>query len=317
MKTVVTGGAGFIGSHLVEKLVSDGYEVTVLDNFSSGFLGNLSRVRDRVGLVVGDIKDLKTCLNVFKEAEIVYHFAANPEVRVSSIEPKVHFEENVYGTFNVAEASRISETVKTVVFASSSTVYGDASVIPTHEECGLKPISIYGASKAAAELILHSYSTLYGLRVVVVRYANIVGPRARHGVIRDFLVKLSRDSSILEVLGDGRQRKSYLYIDDAIEATLLAATKAEASYSVFNVGNEDWVEVSEIAKIISEVLGIKPRIVYSGGTRDGRGWPGDVKFMLLSIDKIKSLGWRPRYTSAEAVKLAARAVARELGLLRE
>ncbi|MCS7099710.1 MAG: NAD-dependent epimerase/dehydratase family protein [Sulfolobales archaeon] len=315
MKVVVTGGAGFIGSHLVERLVSDGFEVTVLDNLSSGSLDNLDRVRGKIELVVGDVKDLKTCLSALKEAEVVYHFAANPEVRVSSTEPRIHFEENVRGTFNVAEASRILGTVKTVVFASSSTVYGDASAIPTSEEHTLRPISVYGASKAAAELILHSYSALYGLKVVVARYANIVGPRMRHGVVYDFLMKLSRESSVLEVLGDGRQRKSYLYVDDAVEATLLAVAKSSAAFSVLNVGNEDWIEVSEIARIVSEVLGVRPRVVFSGGTPDGRGWPGDVKLMLLSIDKIKSLGWRPRYTSAEAIRLTAQALARELGLL--
>lgn len=317
MRVVVTGGAGFMGSHLVEKLVEEGFEVVVLDNLSSGSLKNLERVRSKVKVRIGDVKDLEMCLEVFRDAEVVYHFAANPEVRVSTVEPRVHFEENVYGTFNVAEASRILGSVKTIVFASSSTVYGDARIIPTPEEHALSPISVYGASKAAAEVILYSYSKLYGIKVVVLRYANIVGPRTRHGVIYDFLLKLSRDNTLLEVLGNGRQKKSYLYIDDAIEATLTAARSPAHSFSVYNVGNEDWVEVAEIAKIVGEVLGLKPRIAYTGGTPDGRGWPGDVKFMLLSIEKIKSLGWRPKYTSAEAVRLTAFALSKELGLLRD
>ncbi len=315
VRVVVTGGAGFLGSHLVERLVAEGHDVVVLDNLSTGSLDNLRRVRGRVKVEVGDAKDLDTCLEAIRGADAVYHFAANPEVRVSAVEPRTHFEENVRTTFNVAEASRISGSVKTIVFASSSTVYGDAEVIPTPEDYGLKPISVYGASKAAAEMILHSYSRLYGIGVVVLRYANVVGPRSRHGVIYDFLLKLSRNSSVLEILGDGRQRKSYLYVDDAIEATLLAAERSARGFSVYNVGNEDWVEVVEIARIVGDVLGARPRLVFAGGTPNGRGWPGDVKFMLLSIDKMKSLGWRPRYTSAEAVRLAARALAEELGLL--
>jgi UDP-glucose 4-epimerase len=316
MRVVVTGGAGFIGSHIVERLVELGYEVTVLDNLSSGRVENLSRVRGRVELVVGDVKDFETCLRVLRGAEVVYHFAANPEVRVSVTDPEVHFRENVVATFNVAEASRRAGSVRTLVFASSSTVYGDAPRLPTPEDCELRPVSVYGASKAAAELILHSYSHLYGIRVVALRYANVVGPRLRHGVIYDFLMKLSRNPEVLEVLGDGTQRKSYLYVSDAVDATLLAVERASRYFEVFNVGNEDWITVLEIARIVSEVLGLRPRVVLRGGTPDGRGWPGDVKLMLLSIEKLKSLGWRPRYSSYEAVRLATRAVAEELNLLK-
>jgi UDP-glucose 4-epimerase len=316
MRVVVTGGAGFMGSHLVERLVELGYEVTVLDNLSSGRVENLSRVMGRVELVVGDVKDFETCLRVLRGAEVVYHFAANPEVRVSVTDPEVHFRENVVATFNIAEASRRAGSVRTLVFASSSTVYGDASRLPTPEDCELRPVSVYGASKAAAELILHSYSHLYGIRVVALRYANVVGPRLRHGVIYDFLVKLSRNPEVLEVLGDGTQRKSYLYVSDAVDATLLAVERASRYFEVFNVGNEDWITVLEIARVVSEVLGLRPRVVLRGGTPDGRGWPGDVKLMLLSIERLKSLGWRPRYSSYEAVRLATRAIAEELNLLK-
>jgi UDP-glucose 4-epimerase len=316
MRVVVTGGAGFIGSHIVERLVELGYEVIVLDNLSSGRVENLSRVRGRVELVVGDVKDFETCLRVLRGAEVVYHFAANPEVRVSVTDPEVHFRENVVATFNVAEASRRAGSVRTLVFASSSTVYGDAPRLPTPEDCELRPVSVYGASKAAAELILHSYSHLYGIRVVVLRYANVVGPRLRHGVIYDFLMKLSRNPEVLEVLGDGTQRKSYLYVSDAVDATLLAVERASRYFEVFNVGNEDWITVLEIARVVSEVLGLRPRVVLRGGTPDGRGWPGDVKLMLLSIERLKSLGWRPRYSSYEAVRLATTAIAEELNLLK-
>jgi UDP-glucose 4-epimerase len=315
LRVAVTGGAGFIGSHLVERLVGLGHSVVVVDNLSSGSLSNLGKVRDKVEVKIADVKDFEACLDAFKDVDVVYHLAANPEVRVSVTNPKVHFDENAYATFVVAEASRLSNRVKAIVFASSSTVYGDASV-PTPEDSILRPISVYGASKAAAELILHSYAHLYGMKVVVLRYANIVGPRLRHGVIYDFLMKLSKNPDVLEVLGDGSQRKSYLHVDDAVDATILAAESSGGVFEVYNVGNIDWIEVSEIARIVSKVLGLKPRVVFTGGTKDGRGWPGDVKFMLLSIDKIASLGWRPKYSSAKAVELAAQSMAAELGLLR-
>jgi len=313
---LVTGGAGFIGSHLVDELLKRGFNVRVIDNLSSGSLENIKHNIGNRGFefIRGDLKNPRDSLKAVKDVEVVFHLAANPEVRVSTIAPKIHFRENVVATFNLLEACRKVGTVEKFVFASSSTVYGDAKVFPTPENHELKPISIYGASKVACESLICSYAYLYGFKAASLRYANIVGPRLKHGVIYDFLMKLKRNPKVLEVLGDGFQKKSYLYISDAIEATLLVADKLTEKFETYNVGNEDWITVAEIAKIVSKAAGVKPKIVFTGGTPDGRGWLGDVKYMLLSIEKIKKLGWKPKHTSREAIELTAKALAKEVFL---
>ncbi len=310
MRVVVTGGAGFIGSHLVDRLVEAGFDVVVVDNFSSG---RREFVNDSAELHVRDIKERDWGVGV--RGDVVFHLAANPEVRLSTTEPAVHFEENVVATFNVLEWAR-QTGVRTVVFASSSTVYGDAQVMPTPEDEPYAPISIYGAAKAAGEVMCGTYARLYGVRCLVLRYANVVGPRLRHGVIYDFIMKLKRDPHVLEVLGDGTQRKSYLYVKDAVDATLAAWEKFEetgSTHLVLNVGNLDSIKVLEIANIVSSVLGLKPEIKLALATRDGRGWLGDVKYMTLSVAKLVDFaGWKPTMSSAEAVRKAAEDLAREL-----
>jgi len=311
---LVTGGAGFIGSHLVDELLKRGFNVRVIDNLSSGSLEN---IKHNIGnrsfeFIRGDLKNPEDSLKAVKNVEVVFHLAANPEVRVSTTAPEIHFRENVVATFNLLEACRKVGTVEKFVFASSSTVYGDAKVFPTPENHELRPISVYGASKAACESLICSYAYLYGFKAASLRYANIVGPRLRHGVIYDFLMKLKKNPNVLEVLGDGTQKKSYLYISDTIEATLLVTDKLTEKFETYNVGNEDWITVAEIAEIVSKAAGLKPKIVFTGGTPDGRGWPGDVKYMLLSNEKIKKLGWKPKHTSREAIELTAKALAREV-----
>lgn len=310
MRIVVTGGAGFLGSHLVDRLVEEGHEVVVVDNLSSGRREFVNR---EAVLHVRDLKDPAWGVGI--DGDVVFHFAANPEVRLSTTEPQVHFNENILATFHVLEWAR-QTGVKTVVFASSSTVYGDAGVIPTPEEEPYRPISVYGAAKAAGEIMCGTYARLYGVKCLAVRYANIIGPRLRHGVIYDFIMKLKKNPKVLEVLGDGTQSKSYLYVRDAVEATLAAWRKFEESgldYLALNVGNVDSVRVLEIAKIVAEVLGLAPEIKLVPATPDGRGWPGDVKYMTLSISKLaKFTGWRPTMTSAEAVRKTAEDLAKEL-----
>jgi len=312
-KIVVTGGAGFIGSHLVEKLVDMCYNVVVIDNFSSGNPENLRKVSNNpnVKIVKSDLKH-SGWEKELAEAEAVFHFAANPEVRVSTIEPRIHFNENVLASFNVLEASRIND-VKYVVFASSSTVYGDARKIPTPEDyTPLEPISVYGASKLAVEYMLITYSKLYGIRSLILRYANIIGPRLTHGVIVDFIKKLKANPRKLEILGDGTQKKSYLYVTDAVDATIHLYKyfkSIKEAYDIYNVGNYDWITVKEIADIIVKLMGLRNvEYVYKPATPDGRGWPGDVKLMLLDISKIVKTGWKPKYTSRQAVELTARAL---------
>ena len=314
-KAVVTGGAGFIGSYIVDKLASIGVEeIVVIDNLSSGTLDNIKEHLNRKYLrfVKADLKFFGDWANSFRDADIVLHFAANPEVRISATEPRIHFEENLLATFNVLEASRKND-VKFHVFASSSTVYGEAKKIPTPEDYHpLNPISVYGAVKLGGEALYTAYSNLYGFKTLIARYANIIGPRSTHGVIVDFVKKLMKNPQELEILGDGTQRKSYLYVEEAVDATFHAlkyAMERGGPVEVFNIGNEDWVTVIEIADIVVEEMGLRNvKYKFKPATPDGRGWPGDVKLMLLDITKLKRIGWRPRISSREAVRLTARSV---------
>ncbi|MEZ0394582.1 MAG: NAD-dependent epimerase/dehydratase family protein [Desulfurococcaceae archaeon] len=314
MLALVTGGAGFIGSHLVDELVNRGWKVRVVDNMSSGRPENVAgHVRSgSVELVVADLKDPEVALRASEGASVIFHFAANPEVRVSATSPEIHFRENVVATFNVLEAAR-RRGIAEIVFASSSSVYGEPAEIPVGEEAPIRPVSVYGASKAACEALLHSYSSLYGIRAVALRYANVVGPRLRHGVVHDLLVKLKANPRELEVLGDGTQLRSYLHVRDAVAATLLAFEGAPDGFSAFNVGNRDWIAVADIVGIVTSELGVEPKIVYRPHA-GGVGWPGDVKRVALKIDRIAALGFSPSASSAEAVRETVRALSSELGI---
>jgi UDP-glucose 4-epimerase len=305
---LVTGGAGFIGSHLVGRLVSDGWSVRVLDNFSSGRMENIKHHKGNrdVEILRGDLKNPEEAERAVKDVDVVFHYAANPEVQVSTTNPEIHFNENVVATFNLLEAIRRSD-VKELVFASSSSVYGEPERIPVSEEAPIQPVSIYGASKAACENLVHAYTNLYGLKAIVVRYANVVGHRLRHGVIYDFIVKLSKDPTQLEVLGDGTQTRSYVYIDDAVEATLVAYNNMAKGgrFEVYNVGSEDYITVKEVADIVTEVMGLKNvKYVYKPMAH-GVGWLGDVKRIALKIKKLKSLSFKPTHNSGEAVRRTA------------
>lgn len=310
LNVTVTGGAGFLGSHLCEVLASRGEDVIILDNLSSGTRENLRQVlksRSSVKLIVGDCKDPVDVRKALAQADVLYHFAANPEVRLELADPQTCFRENVYATHNLLEAVRRSD-VHTIVFASTSTVYGDAKTIPTPENYSpLEPISIYGASKLASEALVTSYCHTYKKKGVILRLANIVGPRNKHGVINDFITKLRRNPKQLEILGDGHQTKSYLYVGDCIDAILKAYDAAEERVEIFNVGSDDQMEVRRIAETVAEEMGLNNiEFKFTGGVDGGRGWVGDVRDMLLDTTKVKSAGWKPRYTSEGAVRLATR-----------
>jgi len=311
LKATVTGGAGFIGSRLCEALAKLGRQVAILDNLSSGSRENLRELFKSRGvrLIVGDCKDPGDVRKAIAKAEIVYHFAANPEVRLELADPLTCFRENVYATHILLEAIRHSK-VDMIVFASTSTVYGDAKVVPTPEDYSpLEPISIYGASKLGSEALIASYCHTYKKRALILRLANIVGPRSRHGVINDFIIKLRRNPKQLEILGDGRQTKSYLHIEDCVDAILKACETAEERFEVFNVGSDDQILVTRIAEILVEEMKLKDvKFKCTGGVEGGRGWVGDVRNMLLDTAKLKSRGWMPRYCSEEAVRLAARSI---------
>ena len=313
-KTVlVTGGAGFIGSHLVDRLISEGYRVRVIDNLSTGRLENLKHLENNPNLEIikGDLKNYNDALEAVKGVNTVFHYAANPEVRVSTTNPRTHFEENVVATFNLLEAMR-EHGVKELVFASSSSVYGEPEEIPVGEEAPVRPVSVYGASKAACENLIHAYTTLYGIKAVILRYANVIGPRLRHGVIYDLLMKLRNNKEELEVLGDGTQTRSYIYITDAIEATITAWRSTTSSYEVYNVATEDWITVNEVVKTLLNELNLNNTRIIHKPTLHGVGWPGDVKRIALKIDKLKKLGFKPQYKSKEAVTKTVRELIKEV-----
>lgn len=310
-KVLITGGAGFIGSHLADDIMERGANVCILDNLSTGRAQNLKRWfgDPKFTFLNKDLLNMSNNITSIKECDIVFHLAANPDVRISSVNPEVHFRQNILATFNLLEVIRKAGSNKTLVYTSSSTVYGDADIIPTSESYPPHPISVYGASKLASEALIVSYARTYGFKAIIYRLANIVGFRSKHGVIHDFIMKLKRDSNELEILGDGTQRKSYLHISDCISAMLLGLDKTETQIEIFNIGSEDWITVKEIAKIISEEIGLKNvRFRFTGGVDSGRGWKSDVKYMLLDISKIKSIGWKPKHNSAEAVRLTTRSL---------
>lgn len=313
-KVVVTGGAGFIGSHLVDALVyKEDCIVRVVDNFSSGRIENIGHhlSNPSVNIIRGDLKNLQVVDEAIRDFDVVFHFAANPEVRVSSTYPEVHFNENLITTFNLLEAMR-KRDVNIIVFASSSSVYGEPKHIPVREESPLKPVSVYGATKAACEMLIHAYVKLYGLKAIVLRYANVVGPRLRHGVVYDFVVKLLRNPVELEILGDGSQTRSYMYIDDAIEATLQAWKGMSGKFVVYNVASEDFISVKEVADLIVRTMKLNNVKYVFKSVLHGVGWPGDVKRIALDISKLKRFGWKPKMSSAEAVIETAKALLREL-----
>lgn len=317
-RAVVTGGAGFIGSYLTEELLNRKCQVTVLDDFSAGTMENLGRSAGNSFLKVvrEDLRNPRNLDRIVRESDLIFHLAANPEVRVGQTEPRFHFEENVIGTFNLLEAVRRSETEKALVFTSTSTVYGEALEIPTPEDYGpLVPISTYGASKLASEALIMSYVHTFGLKGLVLRLANVIGARSTHGVIFDFVKKISANHRELEILGDGTQEKSYLYITDLVGAIMHlteSCLEATGKTAIYNVGSEDTVTVKEIAGVVAEEMGVsRIRFKFTGGVDGGRGWKGDVKNMQLSIKKLLDTGLKPKYSSKKAVELTAHELARK------
>jgi UDP-glucose 4-epimerase len=313
LRVVVTGAAGFIGSHLVDSLMErEGFFVRAVDNLSSGNLENISHWFGdaRFEFVRGDLKNSEIGFKSIDDMDVVFHLAANPDVRLGEVDPSVHFRENLSVTFNVLEAMRKSETAKRIVFASTSTVYGETDVFPTPEDYGpLLPISVYGAAKLGSEGLISSYGHTFGLSAILLRFANIVGARSKHGVIVDFVRKLKHNPEELEILGNGTQKKSYLHVKDLVNAffTVLNLLDKNGVVQVFNVGSSDQVDVKRIAEIVCEEMEIRnPRFRFNDVLGDGRGWKGDVKTMHLSAERLKSLGWKPTLTSEEAIKLGCK-----------
>ena len=308
----MTGGAGFVGSALIPVLLDKNYRVIVIDHLNTSKLKGLERFfpLDNFEFIKLDLLDENKLKEIVKESDLIFHLAANVDVRKGHLNTNVDFLNNIVATRNVLEAMRTSDRCKKIIFTSSSVVYGEALQIPTPENHGpLTPISLYGASKLACEALISGYTGSFGINAVIFRLANIIGPTIEHGVIFDFFNKLKQSKgNYLQILGDGNQTKSYLYIDDCINALLIGLRKFGSGLEIFNVGSDDQIDTNTIAKIIIDELRLNPEISHLNDSSNGRGWTGDVKYMLLSTEKLKKIGWKINYSSEQAVRLTARNV---------
>jgi len=310
-KILVTGGAGFIGSHLVDCLTEKGNKITVFDNLSSGKIGFIENHLENPDftLIKGDLLDHKGIERACKDIDLVFHVAANPDVRLGASDTKIHFDQNILATYNLLEAMR-KNSVKKVAFTSTSTIYGEAHIMPTPENYGpLLPISLYGASKLACEALITSYSHTFDMQAWIFRFANIVGPRSTHGITVDFIRKLQENPTQLEILGDGKQEKSYLHVSECVDAILFAIDKSKEDVNIFNIGSEGTISATGIGRAIVEEMKLSEvKFIYTGGSR---GWKGDVPRMRLDIEKLKDIGWKPAYTSERSVRETARTLLEE------
>ena len=303
-KYFIVGGAGFIGSHLCRKIFREDKDasVTIYDNFSSGQRWHLDEIIDNKNfkIVEADIKELDKLEEAMKGHDVVYHFASNPDIAKAMTQPDIDFWEGTYLTNNVIEAMR-KTGVKNLLYASGSGVYGDAKFIEADEDYSPQlPISTYGASKLACEVMICSYCYMFDMNAAAFRFANVVGPNQTHGVGYDFVRKLLKDNSRLDILGDGTQSKSYIYVTDVLDAMRMIEKDHLKGYSYFNVGTKDYITVSEIADIVTDVMELKDvEYNYSGGDR---GWKGDVPIVRFNTDKIRSKGWSNKYSAAEAIR---------------
>jgi UDP-glucose 4-epimerase len=302
MRCFVTGGAGFIGSNLVDRLLQAGHPVTAYDNFSTGqhrFL-ELAGSFSRFSLVRGDVLDAERLTQAIRtaEPEVAFHLAANADVRFGTEHPRKDLEQNTLATFNVLEAMRVNG-VRRIVFASTGSIYGEASVVPTPEDAPF-PVqtSLYGASKLAGEGLIQAYCEGFDFQGYIFRFVSILGERYTHGHVFDFYKQLRQNPSELRVLGNGQQRKSYLYVQDCIDAILFTLDQAQAKVNIYNLGANEYCQVNDSIGWITACIGIAPRLNYTGGER---GWIGDNPFIFLDTAKIRALGWTPKLTIREGI----------------
>ena len=300
MDVLVTGAAGFIGSHIVDRLLGEGHRVIGYDNFSTGQRRFLERAldSDRFTLVEGDTLDLDALTGAMRPCSTVFHLAANADVRLGTEHPRKDLEQNTIATFHVLVAMRATGA-RRLAFASTGSVYGEPSVHPTPEDAPF-PVqtSLYGASKLACEGLIQAYAEGFGIRAYIFRFVSILGERYSHGHVFDFYGSLRVNSNELRVLGNGRQRKSYLYVHDCLAAMWLAMERVEAPVNIFNLGTDEYCEVNDSIGWIAGHLGLSPRLSYTGGER---GWVGDSPFIFLDCARIRALGWRPTLSIREGV----------------
>lgn len=300
MRVLVTGAAGFIGSNMVDRLLSAGYSVIGFDNFSTGQRQFLESALSHPQFILqeADLLDRARLAQAMSGVELVIHLAANADVRFGTEHPRKDLEQNTIATWNVLEAMR-EQGCRRIAFSSTGSVYGEPDIFPTPETCPF-PIqtSLYGASKLAAEGLIQAYCEGFGMQAYIFRFVSILGERYSHGHVFDFYRQLAAHPDRLHVLGNGHQRKSYLYVQDCIDAILLALEKADAKVNIFNLGTDEYCKVNDSIGWICGHLGLNPKLTYSGGER---GWVGDSPFILLDCSRIRGLGWQPRLTIKQAV----------------
>jgi UDP-glucose 4-epimerase len=301
MHCLVTGGAGFIGSTLVDKLLADGHQVTVYDNFSTGmheFLQGASR-QPKYQLVEGDILDSESLADAMSGVELVCHLAANANIRQGFDNPRADLDQNIIGTLSVLEAMR-KNNIRRIAFSSSSAVYGDAKLIPTPEDVSMpQQISLYGAAKAAGEGFISAYCEAFCYQAWIFRFVSVLGERYTHGHVFDFVKRLRQNPNQLSILGDGNQRKSYMHVEDCVDAILLGCARATQRVNIFNLGLDGYITVKQSAAIIVEQMQLSPQFVFAGGER---GWAGDSPFVWLDPRKIMNLGWKPKIDQDSAIR---------------
>ena len=302
----VTGGAGFIGSHLSEKLITEGNKVTVYDNLVSGSKENIKRLigNSRFQFIPNDLLDTAALKTVMTGHDVVWHLGANTDIPTGNKITDLDLKNCMIATHNVLEAMR-ANNINKILFASSACVYGDAPPVALSETFGpLFPINLYGAGKLACEGLMSSYSHLFDIKACIFRFANVVGARMGHGVIFDFIQKLKKNSGKLEILGDGKQEKPFFLVEDCISGMIYAWKNSNIQCDVFNLGTETFTTVTRLAEIVAEEMGLKNvKFTYTGGRR---GWPGDAPVIHFSVNKMKKLGWQAGHSSDEAVRIAAR-----------
>jgi len=300
MRYFITGCAGFIGSNLADRLLRDGHEVVGYDNLSAGqerFLEQAGRSQ-RFSLRRGDILDAETLTAAMRGSDMVFHLAANADVRFGTEHPGRDLEQNTIGTFRVLDAMRING-IKKIAFSSTGSAYGEPAVFPTPEDAPF-PVqtSLYGAAKVAGEALIQAFCEGFGMQGWIFRFVSILGERYSHGHVFDFYRSLRADPTRLHILGNGKQRKSYLYVQDCVEAMLVAVERADAKVNIFNLGTDEYVEVNDSVGYLCEALGIAPERTYAGGER---GWVGDSPFILLDCKRIRALSWAPSLTIREGI----------------
>ena len=308
-KTLIFGGAGFIGSHLTEQLIQQGASVTVFDNLQTGRTTNLARVWGHPGFqfIEAEVRDRKKVDETVPGHDIIFHFCDDSDIRSAAGHPDTFVEQNIMGLFYVLESMR-RNGIRHILFPSSTTVFGELANPPASESHGpMKPLNIYGGAKLAAEGLISAWAHTYDLQAVVFRFVGIIGGRMDHGVVHDFVRKLQKDPTQLEILGDGTQRRSFVLVDDCIEAMLFALDKAAKNYNLVHIGNADQISVNETAAAIFEVMNLKNvQRRYTGGRV---GWKGDVTSNFIATETLTAWGWKPPRSSREAVEEAARRLA--------